>query len=192
MFWCGYGERYVSELRRYIEVDVYGKCGKHRCPLDNSIDCLAMLEQRYYFYLAFENSLCVDYATEKFWRLIDRDVVAVVLGAANYSSFVPSDTHLDVRDFPSPRHLAQHMRLLMADGGRLYAEMLVRKRRVRCVTSVNGGDDFTHRLCRYLDKTRDLRQVRDLDDVWNARKMCVDTKTFYRGVANSIVNETNA
>jgi len=184
--------RYVSELRRHIEVDVFGKCGKYRCALNNSVDCLAMLENRYFFYLAFENSLCNEYVTEKFWRLVGRDVIAVVLGAANYTSLMPHDTYLDVRDFPSPRHLAEQMRRLMADGGRLYAEMLARKRRVRCVTSVDGGVDFAHKLCRYLDETRGRRQVRNLDDVWNHKKMCADSRTFYRGVADSLLNRTIA
>jgi hypothetical protein len=182
---------YVTELQRYIDVDVYGRCGKFQCAIDRSEECIKLLERRYFFYLAFENSLCVDYITEKFWRLIDRDVIAVTLGAGNYTAVVPPGTHLDVRDFRSPRHLAERMRQLMADGGRLYAEMLRRKRRVRCRTplTVDGGGrgGFAERLCRYLVETRDRQQTRNLDEVWNANTMCVDAKKFYRGVADSIV-----
>jgi alpha-1,3-fucosyltransferase len=183
-------DSYVAELQRHIDVDVFGLCGKFRCAVDRADDCINMLERRYFFYLSFENSLCVDYITEKFWRLVDRDVIAVTLGAGNYSAFVPPDTYLDVRDFRSPRHLAERMRKLMADGGQLYAEMLDRKRRVRCKPSVDSSAGFGEKLCRYLVDTRGQRQTRDLDEVWNTRTMCVDAKMFYRGVADLIANGT--
>ncbi|KAL9982593.1 hypothetical protein ACROYT_G004655 [Oculina patagonica] len=42
--------------------------------------------QRHKFYLAFENSLCVDYITEKYWRnSLERGLVPIVLGGARYS-----------------------------------------------------------------------------------------------------------
>ena len=36
------------------------------------------------FYMAFENSICDDYATEKFHRSLLYPVVPVVMGGANY------------------------------------------------------------------------------------------------------------
>ena len=47
-----------------------------------------MMSTTYKFYLSFENSLCVDYITEKLWRILYFNVVPVVLGAADYSQFV--------------------------------------------------------------------------------------------------------
>jgi hypothetical protein len=41
--------------------------------------------ERYYFYLAFENSLCKDYITEKFFDAMSRDVVPVVRGGGDYA-----------------------------------------------------------------------------------------------------------
>ena len=32
------------------------------------------------FYLAFENSHCQDYITEKFWRALDKGIVPIVMG----------------------------------------------------------------------------------------------------------------
>ena len=37
------------------------------------------------FYLAFENSNCKDYATEKFYISLDMAIVPIVMGGANYS-----------------------------------------------------------------------------------------------------------
>ncbi|RXG73947.1 Glycoprotein 3-alpha-L-fucosyltransferase A [Armadillidium vulgare] len=58
---------YAKELAKYIPVDIYGACGSHRCPRSNSAKCFEMLNKEYKFYLAFENSNCRDYITEKFF-----------------------------------------------------------------------------------------------------------------------------
>jgi alpha-1,3-fucosyltransferase len=77
---------YIKELKKYIKVDVYGKCGIP-CPYNNSI-CRFELFKNYKFVLAFENSLCNDYITEKFYHAINYDIVPVVLGKGNYSNYV--------------------------------------------------------------------------------------------------------
>lgn len=58
-------ERYAAELAKYIDVDVYGSCGKLKCPRSNEMQCFKMLETDYKFYLSFENSHCRYYTTEK-------------------------------------------------------------------------------------------------------------------------------
>ena len=66
-------EDYVKELRKYIDVDVYGKCGELHCKKavhhQSSSECYDMIESKYKFYLSFENSICADYVTEKFSAL---------------------------------------------------------------------------------------------------------------------------
>ena len=58
---------FVQELNEHIKVDVFGKCSKHfgekkRCPTPPT-NCL----KKFKFYLSFENALCEDYITEKYW-----------------------------------------------------------------------------------------------------------------------------
>lgn len=55
---------YAKELKKYIDVDIYGRCGDKSCPREES-KCLELLKRKYKFYLAFENSNCRDYITEK-------------------------------------------------------------------------------------------------------------------------------
>ena len=60
---------FVHELQKYIAVDVFGSCsgefGQSRaCPRET---CQGIIKQ-YKFYLSFENALCEDYITEKYWR----------------------------------------------------------------------------------------------------------------------------
>ena len=59
---------YYKELSKHISVDIYGACGNRSC----SLRCEAKLSRDYRFYLAFENSFCDSYATEKV-RLIDNN-----------------------------------------------------------------------------------------------------------------------
>ena len=58
---------YARELGKYINVDIFGACGPNRCPRTNSNKCFQLLDEDYKFYLAFENSNCKDYITEKFF-----------------------------------------------------------------------------------------------------------------------------
>jgi hypothetical protein len=48
-------ELYVKELQKYIDVDVFGKCGHLKCSKDKK--CYEMIAKNYKFYLAFENSV---------------------------------------------------------------------------------------------------------------------------------------
>lgn len=57
--------QYLRELKKYVKVDVYGACGDLRCDRNNTKVCFDMLNNDYKFYLAFENSNCRDYITEK-------------------------------------------------------------------------------------------------------------------------------
>ena len=58
---------YAKQLGKFINVDIYGACGAHRCPRTSAAKCFNLLNQDYKFYLAFENSNCKDYITEKFF-----------------------------------------------------------------------------------------------------------------------------
>ena len=93
-------ELYVEQLRQFISVDVYGHCGTLQCPnsrLPTREACDAMVAEKYLFYLAFENSLCEDYFTEKLQRALSGWLVPVVLGGADYDGIL-----LDVDNGPSP------------------------------------------------------------------------------------------
>ena len=59
---------FVHELQKYIAVDVFGSCSREfgqpkSCPKESCKDII----KKYKFYLSFENALCKDYITEKYW-----------------------------------------------------------------------------------------------------------------------------
>jgi alpha-1,3-fucosyltransferase len=122
-------EDYVKELRKFIDVDIYGKCGNNlKCKSDkingmSSSECYDMIESKYKFYLSFENSICPDYVTEKFFRIAQLDsVVPVVYGGADYSRIAPPHSYIDARQF-EPKKLADYLKKLDADDA-LFEEYL--------------------------------------------------------------------
>jgi alpha-1,3-fucosyltransferase len=90
---CGASSRrieYIREIQKYIRVDVFGGCGKE-CPksVGNATrDCMEVLSRKYKFYLAFENSICRDYITEKFFRQLNHYIIPVTLGGGPYHIYV--------------------------------------------------------------------------------------------------------
>lgn len=83
------------ELAKYnLKIDIYGDCREVftyplpynlQCDRDKMEECYALLESEYYFYLAFENSKCEDYVTEKVLTALRHFAVPVVYGGANYT-----------------------------------------------------------------------------------------------------------
>ena len=63
-------------------MDSYGTCGQKTCPNARAGHdfCFDDLSANHSFYLAFENSNCKDYITEKFWRTLTKPVIPVVMG----------------------------------------------------------------------------------------------------------------
>ena len=111
-------EVYVEELSKHIDVDIYGKCGTHRCPRTRTHSCLEYWENTYKFYLAFENNICDDYITEKLFQPLEYELVPVVLGGGNYSRDAPTHSVINARDFNSPKDLANFLLELGEDDER--------------------------------------------------------------------------
>jgi Glycosyltransferase family 10 (fucosyltransferase) C-term/Fucosyltransferase, N-terminal len=108
---------YAAELMRHMDVHSYGRVLRNR-RLDQDRGRETKLEtvSRYRFTLAFENAVAEDYVTEKLYDPLLAGSVPVYLGAPNVERFAPSrDAYLDVRDYPSPRVLADHLLKLAGD-----------------------------------------------------------------------------
>ncbi|XP_076321905.1 glycoprotein 3-alpha-L-fucosyltransferase A-like [Tachypleus tridentatus] len=98
-------EDYGKELARYIDVDVYGLCGTKKCFPSQSATCYESLTKEYKFYLSFENSICKDYVTEKFFNILNYDIIPVTFGGANYAEIAPPKSYIDATQFPNPKDL---------------------------------------------------------------------------------------
>ena len=82
---------YINQLQKYISVNILGKCGKN-CPNKykngTSGICKEILVAEYKFYFSFENSLCKDYITEKFFQILKFNIIPVLYGGGLYSHYV--------------------------------------------------------------------------------------------------------
>ncbi|XP_063586482.1 alpha-(1,3)-fucosyltransferase C-like [Penaeus indicus] len=102
-------ENLAKSLQKWLTVDVYGNCGPYRCAQTHWRECHALLNSTYKFYLSFENSLCRDYVTEKFFTPLQLDVVPVVYGYANYSRLAPPHSYIDALSFNTTKGLAEYL-----------------------------------------------------------------------------------
>ena len=152
-------EQYAKTLHKHLELDVYGLCGPYSCGNrftwadDNCFQKLLHFNGSYKFYLAFENSLCEEYVTEKFWQMLDLDVVPVVMGAADYANYLPKDSFLDVRDFEGPEDLANYLHYLNKNDD-LYNQYIRNKNSMVC-ESLEEKVPWECSLCRYLHEHRE-------------------------------------
>lgn len=116
-------ELYVEHLQKYIPVDIYGACGKSGCSKFSKggyaavAPCeQAMIDTKYKFYLAFENSVCQDYITEKFYARWRFNSVPIVLSRKVVQNALPSNSFIAIDDFPEgPEQLANYLKFLMND-----------------------------------------------------------------------------
>jgi hypothetical protein len=63
---------------------------------------------------SFENSVCKDYITEKFFKVLDFDMIPIVFGTANYSKVAPAKSYINVNNFESVQKFADYLRHLVS------------------------------------------------------------------------------
>ncbi|KAL5969431.1 Glycoprotein 3-alpha-L-fucosyltransferase A [Taenia solium] len=104
-----------------IPVDIYGGVGKETPP---GRDPLQWISEHYKFYLAFENSNCRYYITEKVTsNALRYGMVPIVLGAykEDYESILPPHSYINLDDFKSITELAEYL-LYLDRNDTAYAE----------------------------------------------------------------------
>ena len=191
-------EDYVKEMKRFIKVDSYGKCGDLKCDKNKTTEsspeeCYRMMESKYKFYLSFENSFCTDYVTEKFFYILSYDMIPVVYGAANYSRIAPPHSFIDARQFKGPKELAYYLIALDANDV-LYNEYFAWKNHY---TVENGLEKMALNgmcnLCRKLhQKNNGPKVYSELVNHWLPEHQCTQPKPFDVSPAIEEIQKTNS
>lgn len=188
-------ELYVEELKKHVQVDIYGKCSKsstclrHSFKVEDNAECMFnVIDKDYKFYLSFENAFCSQYVTEKFHEIVRRaTVVPVVLGEVDYSNILPEGTFIDVRDFKSPQELAEYL-IMLDKNDTLYNQYIEKMMSMDCTISYTFECD----LCEYLHIHRyETQLVYDAASFWSPDRRCISPKDFYRNTAPSIIPKIN-
>lgn len=161
----------IKELAKYISTDLYGACGKKPCKHDKS--CNEMLS-KYKFYLAFENSICNDYITEKFWyNALAFDIVPIVYGARpdDYKRSAPPNSYIHVEEFSSLKALADYL-IYLDKNDELYNQYFEWK--------INGyikpnllAEHYEPNItmCRILEKLNKLNDMKNIPDTHNKEEI---------------------
>lgn len=166
--------KYAKELGKHIQVDIYGACGTKTCPRSQANNCFKMLDREYKFYLAFENSNCKDYITEKlFVNGLGQELVPIVMGARpeDYEKASPFHSYIHVDDFDSPKELAEYLKMLDQDDEK-YNEYFKWKETGEFVNT-----KFFCRVCSMLHEPRALSKPRsypDFNDWWRGKGTCIN------------------
>ncbi|XP_043274636.1 alpha-(1,3)-fucosyltransferase 7-like [Venturia canescens] len=106
---------YVNELENFLgeKLDIFGRClngNATACPGHFDKDCPIL--GSYKFYLAFENSNCREYLTEKvFWNAFEKGSVPIIMGAprSDCERLLPPGSFIHVSDFESSSSLARYL-----------------------------------------------------------------------------------
>ncbi|KAI0217044.1 Alpha-(1,3)-fucosyltransferase C [Lamellibrachia satsuma] len=171
-------EGYVDELMKYIDVHKYGCGGNYSCQKSQNQRCDQMLNTTYKFYLSFENSLCEDYVTEKAYRILELDVVPVVLGHSKYSDMLPPHSFIDVHDYKSPKELAEYLKMLN-ENDTLYNEYFLWRKTYTCQdTRANSAC----RLCEFALQERHHIRTVDIKQFWSIETNCISPEQYYNHV----------
>ncbi len=168
-------EEYARQLGKYIPVDIFGRCS-NRWPCTKKCNDNEKLRNDYKFYLAFENTWCPDYVTEKFYHSLLLNVVPIVLGGSDYERFAPPHSYINAIDFATPKELADYL-LLLNSSDSLYARYFDWKKHYEVVfPDLDGWCD----LCRMAnDESLPPKVYHDIKQWWLGDGQCENDRTKY-------------
>ncbi|XP_045171818.2 alpha-(1,3)-fucosyltransferase fut-6-like isoform X2 [Mercenaria mercenaria] len=149
---------FVSELQRSgVEVDIFGVCTDNLFHDKN--DMLSRINKDYKFYFSFENSLCQDYVTEKFFRYYNLDVVLVVRGGVDYDHALPNETFINAAHFESAKALARFL-FKVGSSEKLYTNFIRNKDRYVASEMFTMPSSYCS-ICEKLNNLNDYRKSYD-------------------------------
>ena len=138
-----------------------------------------MLKNDYKFYLAFENSICEDYITEKAWRPLALNTVPIVLGGGNYARDLPPNSYIDIKDFNTPKDLANYLYILDKNNT-MYNSYFHWKEHYEIKPNNILMGCF---LCEYINKYWNQSRVyKNMGAFWSVENRCKAPEVFYEHV----------
>lgn len=159
--------RLVGEIAKYIAVDQFGECTNNViCPKARGRDECDKHISHYKFYLAFENSICQDYVTEKFWRSLTKRHQIPVIAASNATTeLLPPNSYLNVFDFPNIKELTDKMKEI-ASNSTLYNSFF------EWIPYYKRAEEHAFcKLCEALHENRTPQVYHDLEG-WTKHDSC--------------------
>ena len=157
-------EKYVDILKQYIDIDILGKCGRTwncgRAHNHEIGDCFSILNSTYRYYLAFENMLCKEYITEKFYENYKYDIIQVSRAGDNKHRpiILDKNVYVSTANFKDAHDLGKYLRSLSLDKEK-YANYLSEKDRYEAMPYVELLKERMCEICMRLNKLEDYKKV---------------------------------
>lgn len=169
----GKREKIALELEKYLSLTVFGNC---KTKFKNQANCLRGTKEcddklsKFKFYLAFENSLCEDYVTEKYWiNALEHGSVPVVYGYNYDAKIAIPKSYINVKDFKTVKDLAKFIQFLDTND-EYYAKYFDWRRKYKAMKA----DDLLCTVCKKLhDFPLQRRVYDDLGLFWSEDIHCM-------------------
>uniref|UniRef100_A0AC35FBC8 Fucosyltransferase n=1 Tax=Panagrolaimus sp. PS1159 TaxID=55785 RepID=A0AC35FBC8_9BILA len=155
-------EQFIKKLDKYIDITTFGDCGNKTTDMKEQ----DILDQ-YYFYFAFENAVCKDYITEKFWRL-KHLIVPVVLKRSILKGIIEDEYFIAADDFSTPEALANKLSEI-SENTTEYKKYLNWAFKYKKSPS-NDNREFC-KLCKIAVK-KEKHQIPDIYQWWENESQC--------------------
>uniref|UniRef100_A0A915D296 Fucosyltransferase n=1 Tax=Ditylenchus dipsaci TaxID=166011 RepID=A0A915D296_9BILA len=161
-------EKYVEQLKKFVEITDFGRCSGSVCSQD---ECEKQEIDKHMFYLAFENSICHQYTTEKFWKLRQLTVPIVLSRWSLDGLDIPADAYIAVEDFKSPEELAKHLYYLK-NNPQEYLKYFSWTKKYTKIEDLKVHDVLCQ-LCK-LATEGNKAEIVDIHRYWEKDGICVD------------------
>ena len=165
-------EHLARQMSHFMDIDIYGSCGTYSCPRSLGVKCYEKFEKQYKFYLSFENSLCPDYVTEKFYRSLNFSMIPIVFGDSHYyRSVLSHNAYIDARNFSTVEELAKFVNRVGNDE-ELYRSYFVWKDHYRLDTYMSPMCNLCSALNNRTVTDSVISGSRNLDRWWVRNPYC--------------------
>lgn len=167
---------YINALKQYFPITVLGHCGKKwSCGKQYIHDnCFAILNTTYTFFLAFENSLCREYFTEKLFENYNNDILIVTRGGYKNESVLkfPAGSVISTNKFKSVKELGEYMSAIAKDPVML-AKMLQEKSKFYGVGYEKTLPRAMCDLCKMMNNQKKYhREIKDIGERMYQKAPC--------------------
>jgi len=134
---------------------------------------MGMPSSSYKFYLAFENSVCVDYVTENVFLSMENNIIPIIFnGVEDMQHFLPPHSYININDFNSIKELAKYLKFL-DENPQEYANYFWWKKHYKLVMYTKAQSYCD--ICMKLNEWEPANKKQQYIDIknWFNRKSCL-------------------
>uniref|UniRef100_A0A0N5B3X5 Fucosyltransferase n=1 Tax=Strongyloides papillosus TaxID=174720 RepID=A0A0N5B3X5_STREA len=142
-------EEDIELLKKHIPVNQFGACNGKTLKYDKFSKKFKKLYEKYYFYIALENSDCEDYISEKYFSRVHFNSIPIVGYRRKYEKIAPNNSFIAMDDFKSPKEMADYLYFLIKNKKEYLKYFDYRKEGWKIYDIDNGMDNFCS-LCKKL------------------------------------------